>query len=245
MVTDSLSAAPGRLPDGQRIYAVGDVHGLSERLADLHGRIAADLAARPVAAPLLIHVGDYVDRGPDSAGVIARLRAGPIPGLPTINLMGNHEAMMLAALAPGPSSAALHWLDNGGDKALQAWGLSPNAAAVTWRSRLPDGVEAFLRGLPLRHQQGPYVFVHAGLRPGVPLAEQTPQDMLWIRAQFLNHDGDLGLPDAPGVVVVHGHTPMPAPEIRPYRISIDTGAVIGGPLTCLVLERDRLRFLFS
>jgi serine/threonine protein phosphatase 1 len=258
MVTDILAApqedasrlslqaeAPASLPEGQRIYAVGDVHGCADRLRALHTMIAADLGKRPIAAPLLVHIGDYIDRGPDSAGVIETLRGTPVEGVPTINLMGNHEAMMLEAMSPGSSDAALHWLDNGGDKSLQSWGLSPSAPAQSWKKGLPDGVEAFLQGLALRHQVGPYLFVHAGLRPGVPLAKQTREDMLWIRGPFLRHEGDLRLPDAPGLVVVHGHTPMSAPVVLSHRIDIDTGAVVGGPLTCLVLEADRLGFLFG
>ena len=235
--------APAILPDGHRVYAVGDVHGLSDRLAALHAMIASHLAAYPVAAPVLVHLGDYVDRGPDSAGVLARLRSSPVGGLPTVNLMGNHEAMMLLALTPGRYEAPLHWLENGGDKALQSWGLSITASAKEWRRSLPGGVEAFLKALPVSHQVGPYFFVHAGLRPGVALESQSREDMLWIRSQFLNHEGDLAIPGATGLVVVHGHTPMPEPVVRPNRISIDTGAVMGGPLTCAVLEGDRVEFL--
>jgi serine/threonine protein phosphatase 1 len=245
MVTEGL--APALMPAGQRIYAVGDVHGCATRLAALHRAIAEDLAARPVAAPLLVHLGDYIDRGPDSAGVVARLRHGPppglLPGLAAVNLRGNHEAMMLRALAAGGDEPALQWLDNGGAEALASWGLSPHAQAATWRRLLPPGTEAFLAGLPLWHRVGPYVFVHAGLRPGVALAAQTPEDMMWIRAPFLGHAGPLGIPDAPGIVVVHGHTPAPAPVVTAHRIGLDTGAVMGGALTCGVLEADRLRFL--
>jgi serine/threonine protein phosphatase 1 len=245
LVVPSLWPAPGTLPEGRRIYAIGDVHGCAGRFFALHEAIAADLAARPTSSPLLIHLGDVIDRGPDSAACVERLRRPTIPGLPMVNLMGNHEAMMLAALEPGNSGDTLHWLENGGGKALESWGLSPASPAATWRRGLPAGTEAFLRDLVLSYQEGPYVFVHAGLRPGVALAAQTAKDKLWIRGRFLDHQGDLDLPDAPGVVVVHGHTPMAVPVIQPHRISIDTGAVLGGLLTCLVLEADHFGFLFT
>src|ERR1700751_1409695 len=116
--------APASLPPGQRVYAIGDVHGCLDRLAAIHELIAEDLSVRPVAEPALIHLGDYVDRGPDSAGVVARLANGsPVPDVPTINLMGNHEHMMLAAIASGEADATDLWLANGGADSLQSWGV--------------------------------------------------------------------------------------------------------------------------
>jgi serine/threonine protein phosphatase 1 len=237
MMTASL--APAALPEGQRIYAIGDVHGCADQLRALHGQIARDLAADPAAEAVLVHLGDYVDRGPDSAGVIEALLQpfppGPAPRV--VNLMGNHEAMLLAALED--AEAAAHWLANGGDAALESWGVPLRARAREWEAALPGRHLAFLRGLKLMHAAGGYLFVHAGLRPKVPLARQSRLDMLWIREPFLSFDGDLP------AVVVHGHTPDDAPVIRRNRIGIDTGACMGGCLTCVVLQGDRLRFLHA
>ena len=152
----------------------------------------------------MVHLGDYVDRGPDSAGVIEMLlqpfpQHGAAPRPRVVNLMGNHEDMMLAALAD--ADAAPHWLANGGDASLESWGVPLRARARDWAAALPPRHLAFLRGLPLMHAAGGYVFVHAGLRPALPLARQSRLDMLWIREPFLSFDGDLP------AVVVHGHTP--------------------------------------
>jgi serine/threonine protein phosphatase 1 len=231
-------AAPATLPADQRIYAIGDIHGCIDQLAALHQAIAEDLAVRPVAEPLLIHLGDYVDRGEDSAAVVELLSAGsPIPGLPTINLMGNHEFMMLDALASGQAEAAELWMSNGGANTLFSWGVPRKVKQADWAGRIPARHLVFLRDLALTHQQGPYLFVHAGIRPGVRLNQQSREDLLWIREPFLSAKGDLGM------VVVHGHTPVREPVVRPNRIGIDTGAVMGGVLTCAVLEGDRVGFL--
>ncbi len=230
--------APATLPTGRRVYAIGDVHGCLDRLQAMHAMIASDLAARPVAVPLLVHLGDYVDRGPDSAGVVRYLRAG-FAGLATVNLMGNHESMMLTALAGGDPDAFQHWLGNGGEASLRSWGVKApyEPAALHRLAESEDG--RFIRALRPHHRVGDYLFVHAGLRPGLPLERQSGHDLMWIREPFLSWRGDLGC------VVVHGHTPMEGPVVKANRIGIDTGAVLGGPLTCAVLEGDRLRFLFA
>lgn len=234
----ALSPAPATLPDGERVYAVGDVHGCLDKLAELHALIAADLAERPVAAPVLIHLGDYIDRGEDSAGVLARLMAAPpAPGLRCINLMGNHEEMMLAALDGAGPDALLHWLSNGGSDTLASWGVPRRTAPALWPNYIPAAQIDFLRNLTLTHAQGGYIFVHAGLRPGTGLAAQTRSDLLWIREPFLSFAGEL-----PGVVV-HGHTPGRDVVQRPNRIGVDTGAVMGGKLSCAVLEGDRIGVL--
>jgi len=239
-----FAAAPATLPPGHRAYAIGDVHGCMEQLAQLHHAIAEDLAARPIDAAVLIHLGDYVDRGPDSAAVVALLAAGPpIPGLRTVNLMGNHEHMMLDAVASGKHEAAELWLANGGADTLFSWGVPRQVKPTDWAGRIPRPHLLFLRDLTLAHREGPYLFVHAGIRPGVRLAQQVRQDLLWIREPFLSSKGEfLG---EPGMVVVHGHTPSREPVVRPNRIGIDTGAVMGGVLTCAVLEDERVGFLAS
>jgi serine/threonine protein phosphatase 1 len=237
MMNERLSA--GWLPAGLRVYAVGDSHGCAARLAALHGRIAAHAAARPAARLLLVHLGDYVDRGPDSAGVVARLRAGPpVPGAAVVNLLGNHEQMMLAALGEAPDAALTAlWLENGGGATLESYGADPRDRA-SWGG-VPAADLAWLRGLRPSLSLGGYVFAHAGIRPGVPMEAQAVADLAWIREPFLSWRG--GLP----AVVVHGHTPSDAPEVLEHRIGIDTGAVFGGPLTCAVLEGDRVGFLFA
>jgi serine/threonine protein phosphatase 1 len=237
----TMSLAPATLATGQRVYAVGDVHGCDAKLAVMHALIREDLAERPVAEPTLVHLGDYVDRGSDSAGVLALLLR-PWQGTPApriINLMGNHEEMMLAALDLADGESVQHWLSNGGANTLQSWNISPRDGPAGWQQQVPAEHLALVRGLALFHRQGGYVFVHAGLRPGLPIEKQIREDMLWIREPFLSSTQAL-----PGVVV-HGHTPGRTPAVRPNRIGVDTGAVLGGALTCVVLEGDRLGFLRS
>jgi serine/threonine protein phosphatase 1 len=233
-----LVPAPASLPPGQRIYAVGDVHGCLDRLIALHELITEDLAERPIRHAELIHLGDYIDRGPESAQVIDWLLCEPpVPVGHVVNLMGNHEQMMLAAVASGDDDAAAHWLTNGGADSLMSWGINRKVPHTEWASHIPKQHLIFLRDLAMSHQVGPYLFVHAGIRPGRPLGQQTRHDMLWIREPFLSSKDDHG------VVVVHGHTPRQQPLVRPNRIAIDTGAVLGGALTCLVLEGRTLGFL--
>jgi len=235
MIDDQL--APGRLPAGERIYAIGDVHGCANRLAALHEQIAAHAAAAEPARITVLHIGDYVDRGPDSAAVVARIAGPPpVPGAAMVNLRGNHEAMMLDALT-GDRWAVGQWLGNRGEASLRSWGVDPATRPSTWAAGIPEADRATLAGLALTHRAGDYLFVHAGIRPLVPIERQDPQDLLWIREPFLSWDEPFG------VVVVHGHTPTPDPEIRANRIGIDTGAVMGGALTCAVLEGDRVAFL--
>jgi serine/threonine protein phosphatase 1 len=230
--------APGRLPPGLRVYAIGDVHGCADRLVALYAAIDADLAARPSPSEaLLLHLGDYVDRGPDSAGVLeALLNPSGLAGAGAIHLLGNHEAMMLEACAArAPPDALAFWMANGGLATLESYGTDPHEPE--WLARIPCAHLALLRNCPLQQRLGDYLFVHAGVRPDVPLDRQDPEDLLWIREPFLSWRGKLES------VVVHGHTPMPVPTIRPHRIGIDTGACFGGDLTCLVLEEGRMGFL--
>jgi serine/threonine protein phosphatase 1 len=233
--------APATLPVGERVYAIGDVHGCLDRLLMLHRAIAGDIGARPGAAVTLVHLGDYVDRGPDSAGVLGWLAdSAPPAGVScVVNLMGNHEAMMLAALTERSARAARLWLLNGGEATLRSFGLGDSADPGAWAEHLPAGRLDFLRSLRLTHRAGGYVFVHAGLRPGVPVAAQDRDDLLWIREPFL------AAAEPFEAVVVHGHSPSLAPVLRHNRIGIDTGAVMGGRLTCAVLEGDRVGFIYA
>jgi serine/threonine protein phosphatase 1 len=233
-----LVTSPAALPPGQRVYAIGDVHGCLDRLASLHEQIAEDLAARPVSESTLVHLGDYVDRGLDSAQVVDWLAgAAPVPVDRIVNLMGNHEDMMLRALSGTDKEASANWLANGGADSLLSWDINRRVPATEWAKLIPEEHQEFLRKLEVCVRIGGYLFVHAGIRPGVPLDQQSKQDMLWIREPFLSskapHD----------VVVVHGHTPRHEPMVRPNRIGVDTGAVLGGILTCVVLEEDKLGFM--
>lgn len=233
-------AAPATLSPGVRVYAIGDIHGCLDRLVALHEMIAEDISARPVERSVLVHLGDYVDRGTDSAQVVDWLiNQPPVPADEIINLMGNHEHMMLAAMVGKDREAPGLWLTNGGADSLLSWGISRTVPPGEWAGRVPVTHLIFLRDLGIFHRIGPYLFVHAGVRPGVPLDQQSRYDMLWIREPFLSSRADHG------AVVVHGHTPKREPIVQPNRIAIDTGAVLGGALTCVVLEGDRMGFLQS
>lgn len=241
-MADSASAmlfmrAPGWMPRDRRAYVVGDIHGHRDRLMALHSLIAADLAARPARSAVLVHLGDYINQGPDSAGVVALLAAGdPIPGLPTINLLGDHERMLVDALA-GDRAAATDWLWAGGKEALASWGLPDDLPRDAWEAALPASHVSWLRSLALTHREGDYLFVHAGIRPGIPVARQSRDDLLTMRHPFLSTEQDLGL------IVVHGHSSSPSVPIASNRIGLDTGAGIGGKLTCAVLEDDLVALL--
>jgi serine/threonine protein phosphatase 1 len=229
--------APGWMPRGRRAYVVGDIHGCHDRLVALHSLIAADLAARPIQSAVLVHLGDYIDQGPDSAGVVTLLAAAPpIPGMTVVNLLGDHERMLLDAL-DGDRAAATDWLWAGGKDALASWGLPSDLPREDWEEALPATHIAWLRSLALTHREGDYLFVHAGIRPGVPLEDQSRDDLVTMRQPFLSTEQDLG------PVVVHGHSSLPSVQIAANRIGLDTGAGIGGKLTCAVLEDDLVGLL--
>lgn len=228
--------APARLPVGTRVYAIGDIHGCAEQLRALHEMIRADLQENPTSGASLVHLGDFIDRGPDSAGAIAAAMA--FTACPVVNLSGNHEATLLAAL-DGDAPSATDWMYYGGREALQSWGLEPHAPRESWVTGIPTAHLAFLRALRLQYRVGPYLFVHAGIRPGVPLDAQSPDDLLRIRGAFLDSEADHG------AIIVHGHTPVRerVADLRDNRINLDTGAVFGGPLTCGVFEEGRIGLL--
>ena len=230
-----FARAPGWLPPGRRVYAVGDIHGCRDKLEKLHAEILADLALRPIAAPLLVHLGDYIDHGPDSAGVIETLLSR-VPSIPTVNLLGDHERMLVDAL-DGDRAAATDWLWSGGKEALASWRIDPSLPREQWEAALPPAHVAFLRGLKRMHRERDYLFVHAGIRPGVALAKQTVDDLTGIRQPFLWTEQPLG------VIVVHGHSSSPTVTRTDNRIGLDTGAGMGGPLTCAVLEEDLIGLL--
>lgn len=231
--------APGRVPAGRRVHAIGDVHGHADLLDGLLGLIAAE---RDLGPATLVMLGDYVDRGPDSAEVIARLAGLAWPGLDLVCLRGNHEDFLCQFLdAPG---SAAGWLECGGDRTMHSYGcVAPGRAEVLadprradgFRRRFPPAHRRFLDGLRPCHRLGDYLFVHAGIRPGIALERQSAQDMCWIREPFLEAEGDHG------AVIVHGHSISQGVEIRHNRIGVDTGAYAAGRLSCLSLEGGRLR----
>jgi serine/threonine protein phosphatase 1 len=234
--------APARVPEGLRVYAVGDIHGCSDLLDALTAAIRADEAGATLRSQL-IFLGDYVDRGPDSKGVLDRLIALRRERPETTFLKGNHEAAVLDFLRDPEANAQLfNW---GGAETVQSYGVDlavrrPVAeVADEFRARLPATHLQFLEGLELTKTIGDYLFVHAGVRPGIAIDAQDEQDLLWIRAEFHNAPAD----KRPDKVVVHGHQPVRKPVDAGWRIDVDTGACFTGRLTAVVLEADSRRFL--
>ncbi len=236
-----------RVPDGVRVYAIGDVHGRLDLLREIEERIVADLAASArVVEPFVVYLGDYVDRGVDSRGVLQWLIDNPLlTGLSRVLLIGNHDLWLREFLRGQPVGTS--WVQFGGDATLASYGVrldvtlpEPQRIAQAQKQlveRFPPAHRELLHGLELAWSCGDYYFCHAGIRPGVPLDRQSPEDLLWIREPFLSWRGD------PGKVIVHGHTVTEEPVVRPNRIGIDTGAYLTGRLTCLVLEGTDQRFV--
>lgn len=226
-----------------RIYAIGDIHGQLEMLRDAHARIAADRARVNDPAAPVVHVGDLVDRGPDSCGVIDHLIDGIERGERWIVLAGNHDQMFLTHIDAAQGNMhvgmpRLSWLDPhlGGRDTLASYGIGTGMLArrskilKETREKVPDSHHRFLRRLPLWHETRDLLFVHAGIRPGVPLREQKADDLVWIRGEFLED-----FRPHPWLVV-HGHTPVERPKHYGNRVNIDTGAGYGEPLTAVVFE---------
>lgn len=227
-----------------RVYAIGDIHGCFDLLADLYEKIRRDLEKSPAADSIEVFLGDYIDRGPGSREVLEWLVGSrPATGR-RVCLMGNHEAMLLAALQnPGDIQ---NWLSNGGAETLRSYGVQPPPSQVRthilhthaeFNRALPAEHRAFLDSLRRSLEFGGAFFVHAGINPRRPLHDQDPDELIWIREPFLSSRADFGK------IVVHGHTPVERADIRPNRINIDTGAVFTGRLTCLVLEGGTTRLL--
>lgn len=239
------SARAARIPAGMRVYAIGDIHGRADLLAELHRLIWRDAQASTSVDRHIVYLGDYIDRGPSSRAVLDILSANPLRGFTTAHLLGNHEDAALQFLADPVERPA--WLAWGGLATLASYGIttpvdiSDAEMRVFLRDRLsaalPDSHRRFLGALNLSTRVGDYVFVHAGVRPGVSVDRQERDDLLWIRDEFLTSREDLG------AVVVHGHTARRLPELKPNRIGIDTGAFATGRLTALVLDGNQRRFL--
>ncbi len=226
-----------------RCYVIGDIHGRSDLLDRMVDAIARDVQQSPTAKNLTVTLGDYVDRGPDSRGVLDRLVRNPFP-TDYIAVKGNHEELFETFLT-NPETGP-QWRRLGGLETLHSYkvpvtplmlGKGFNEAAQALRQALPEAHAAFIRGLKLSLIVGGYFFCHAGVRPGVALEKQRAEDLLWIRDEFLSSKAPFGR------IVVHGHTPTSSPEVLANRINIDTGAFATGRLTCLVIEDSGLRFL--
>ncbi|WP_033920160.1 metallophosphoesterase family protein, partial [Sphingomonas sp. 37zxx] len=195
------------IPEGLRIYAIGDIHGCLDETEKLIAMIERDNAARPAADTRLIFLGDLMDRGPDSAGVVERLRTLSLDWATPHFLMGNHEQLFLTALE-GERDAMKVFARAGGRETLLSYGMSSEQfAEASWdeleeqaRALVPEAHRSFVAGFETMLVFGDYVFVHAGIRPDVPIEEQRTADLFWIREPFLSHRGSLSH------VVVHGHT---------------------------------------
>jgi serine/threonine protein phosphatase 1 len=241
---DGSALKPPSLPAGQLLYAIGDIHGRLDLVEGLLRAIENDAAKSGAAQKTLVFVGDYVDRGPDSRGVIELLLSGLPKGFETHFLKGNHEAMLRSFL--DDANSLRHWLMNGASPTMRSYGVDVEALerrhadAEAWRAAfaaaLPASHRHFFEDLALMVACGDFLFVHAGVMPGVPLDAQDEEDLIWIREEFLTWDGPFEK------VVVHGHTPVKVPDIRSNRIDIDTGAVFSNKLTALRLEGSEQRF---
>ncbi len=265
----SLPEGAPEVPAGLRVYAIGDIHGERQILEDLLALIGEDMARADLGdmvradlgdtgragrgeggdglRPLLVFLGDYVDRGADSAGVLDRLCAGPLPGAGCRFLAGNHEEAMLNFIKDPVVHA--DWLGFGGAETLASYGIRASVGitdAARCRAlrdqlveRLPDRHRSFLTGLESHLVLGDYIFVHAGIRPGRRIERQRRDDLLWIREPFLSSTAKHPK------VVVHGHTIVDNPEMSCNRIAIDTGAYATGVLSALVLDGAERRILQS
>lgn len=239
---DAVAAPPVALPPGQRVYALGDIHGRLDLFEALIGAIEEDDAAAGLAETTVILLGDLVDRGPDSAGVIARARRWQAQRHVRI-LAGNHEEMFLESFAS--VEVLRHFLRHGGRETLLSFGIEPDALRsasleelnALMEEAVPHETRAFIAGLEDLIEIGDYLFVHAGIDPALPFAEQDVSSLRWIREPFLSHGAPLGK------MVVHGHTISQDVEERGHRIGIDTGAFASGRLTALVLEEGERRYL--
>ena len=232
-------------PANERIYAVGDIHGRADLLIKLLDKIRADIAVHGAASKnTLIFLGDYVDRGFHSREVIAQLLTLDMPEAELVFLAGNHEDMVLQFL-DDPANGEL-WLKVGGLATLASYGVyigdesdveGMMEASEEFAKKLPPEHLAFIQGLKETHAAGDYLFVHAGIRPAVPMDSQIREDLLGIRREFTGSGMDFGF------CVVHGHTGVREPQIRKNRIAVDTGAFATGVLTAAVLHENEVNFI--
>jgi len=231
----------GPLAPGDMVYAIGDIHGRADLLDRLYRKIRAHGEDAAPGRRAVVHLGDYVDRGPDSRGVVDRVMAPPLPGFASVALLGNHEFLMRGFLRD-PVVFGPGWMANGAAATMASYGVAPPRraddpaelarASADLDDALPPDHRRFLDTLPLLYRAGIFAFVHAGVRPGVALDRQSPDDLIWIREEFLRS------PANHGAVIVHGHSIAPEPDFQPNRIGIDTGAYRSGKLTAVCLSVD-------
>lgn len=227
-------------PKGRRAYVIGDIHGCLDLLNRLLDRIEEEINAAPKMKTSIIFLGDIVDRGPSSAEVVERLRTYSNPKASAHFIMGNHEEVMLRVIA-GDTDVLGNWLRFGGRETLASYGVESSSLrkldseelSERLRSAIPESHRQFLAGFSDSISFGDYVFVHAGIRPGVELAEQNQADMRWIREPFLSDETEHGF------IVVHGHTITKSVDVAPNRIGVDTGAYSTGILSALAIEQSR------
>ena len=231
------------MPDGALVYCIGDIHGRDDLLSEMAKRVDADMKTRSFDRAETVFLGDYIDRGPGSKAVVERLASGDWP-TSIIALAGNHEDFLLSFL--NDAGFLTFWRSQGGLETVHSYGVDVGRAMAgrefgevqaAFIARFPKHHRDFLEALKVSTVIGDYFFCHAGVRPGVPLDGQDREDLLNIREPFLSSHAEYGK------LVVHGHTPAGAPEIRANRIGIDTGAYATGRLTCLVLEKDQWHFV--
>jgi serine/threonine protein phosphatase 1 len=241
-----VSAASSRTvsasaPADTRIYAIGDIHGCADLVSEVMARIDDDIRRRPIAHTVEVYLGDYVDRGPHSSRVLDLL-AFRLVANRAVCLRGNHEAVMEGFLQD--PSILEHWVPLGGMQTLASYGIElrdDTETALDLHRRFldvfPREHELVMRCLRNQFSCGDFLFVHAGIRPNVPIEQQDVNDLIWIRDEFLDstrrHER----------LVVHGHTPVPHPDIKPNRINIDTGAWRTGTLTCIAIEGSTILFV--
>ena len=228
------------MPEGIRVYAIGDIHGRLDLLSELLCRVEAHITARPITRSLYVFMGDYIDRGSSSRETVDRLITQSEQG-ECIFLKGNHEQIAIKCLTD--RRLFDQWLRLGGLETLISYGVAPENLAgensivklqAAFHDALPRTHFNFFRLLRPSFTCGDFFFAHAGVKPRVRLSHQKESDLLWIREEFLNSSEDFGK------IVVHGHTPVPQIDIGPNRINIDTGAFATGCLTCLVIEGSSL-----
>jgi serine/threonine protein phosphatase 1 len=241
---------PSRTPKGTVVYAIGDIHGCCDLFDVMLQGIEQDCEKRPRERTVVVYLGDYLSRGSDSRAVVNRAMSWQPKArgvLEIIALTGNHEELALRYLG-GEMEAGRQWFDHDGLDALADYGVvvtdasaRDDASLLALRDRfaqaLPQEHLKFFQSLGVSHREQDYHFVHAGVRPGVALADQTAHDQIWIRKRFLESELDHG------AVIVHGHSISAEPTVRHNRIGIDTGASASGVLTCLALDGTQRAFL--
>jgi serine/threonine protein phosphatase 1 len=210
------------------VYAVGDVHGCLDQLRELEAEIGHD-GLEIEGEKWLVTLGDHIDRGPDAAGVVEHVMRGAPDGFRRFALMGNHEALALDFLAGRDED---DWLGQGGDETLRSYCIDPGLAPAKIAAAFPSAHRQFLEGLPAYLSLPGWLFVHAGIRPGLPLSEQSDDDLLWIRTPFLTSQLTGGLR------VVHGHTPGDDIVVTPHRIDVDTACFASGRLSAVRVTPD-------